>query len=264
MPETEPRPDARRRPLGRSERALVVLALVVIGAGGLWLWRGRDAPAPAPPPSAEAPAPSGEPAAPPSTDAAPPVAPADARALLEAVSPDPRLRRWVTASDLAERWAAVTDNVARGESPAPHLPFLRPETPFSTAERGGRTVIATASYGRYDAFGDLVASVDAAAFARAYRALHGTLEAAHRALGGPAGSIDRATARALQRILAAPVRDGEVAVVDEGGLFVFEDPALERLGEVDKHLLRMGPRNTRLVQEKAREIGAALGLPAAP
>jgi hypothetical protein len=167
----------------------------------------------------------------------------------------------VTASDLAERWAAVTDNVARGESPAPHLPFLRPATPFSATERGDVTVIAPASYGRYDAFGDLVASVDAAAFARAYRALHGALEAAHRALGGPGGSIDRATGRALHRILAAPVRWGEVAVVDEGGLFVYEDPSLERLGEVEKHLLRMGPRNTRLVQAKAQEIAEALALP---
>jgi hypothetical protein len=262
MPETERRPDAVRRPLGTSERALVILALVVIGAGGLWLWRGRDAAAPAPPPpTVEAPAPAGEPAAPPATEAAPPVAPADARALLDAVSPDPRLRGWLSANDLAERWVAVTDNVARGESPAPHLPFLRPTTPFSTKEAGGRTVIAPESYARYDVVGDLVASVDAAAFARAYRALHGTLEAAYRALGGPGGSIDRATSRALHRILAAPVRWGELAVVADDGLFVYEDPSLERLGEVEKHLLRMGPRNTRLVQSKAEEIAAALALP---
>jgi hypothetical protein len=29
---------------------------------------------------------------------------------------------------------------------------------------------------------------------------------------------------------------------------------------VEKHLLRMGPRNTRTIQGKAREIEAALGL----
>jgi len=31
---------------------------------------------------------------------------------------------------------------------------------------------------------------------------------------------------------------------------------------VEKHLLRMGPRNERLVQAKARELRDALGLPA--
>lgn len=257
MPETSPEP---RRPFASSDRVLVALAALVVIAGAVWLWRGREAPPP--PPAAEAPPAQAEPAPGPAAPEVPAVAPADAPALLDAVSPDPRLRRWLGAEDLAERWAAVTDNVARGESPAPHLPFLRPSRPFSVVERGGRTVIAPESYARYDAFGDLVASVDAAALARAYRALHGVLDAAHRALGGPGGSIDRATARALQRVLAAPVPDGDVAVVSEDGLYLFEDPALERLDEPEKHLLRMGPRNARLVQAKAREISQALSLPA--
>jgi len=39
---------------------------------------------------------------------------------------------------------------------------------------------------------------------------------------------------------------------------------LEALGAAEKQLLRMGPRNARRVQEKARELEAALGLPATP
>jgi hypothetical protein len=49
--------------------------------------------------------------------------------------------------------------------------------------------------------------------------------------------------------------------VEREGLFVYEDERLERAGAVEKHLLRMGPRNTRLVQAKARELLEALGLP---
>ena len=37
------------------------------------------------------------------------------------------------------------------------------------------------------------------------------------------------------------------------------DPALEALSPPQKHLLRMGPANARLVQSKIREIQAALG-----
>jgi hypothetical protein len=40
----------------------------------------------------------------------------------------------------------------------------------------------------------------------------------------------------------------------------YADPALERLGDVERQLLRMGPRNGRILQEKAREIARALGL----
>jgi hypothetical protein len=262
MPETELAP---RHALKRSSPVLVTaIALAVLAGGGLWLWRGGERtaagasyalpaePGAVPPEAAAATAPDA-PAA--------PVAPADVRALLEEASADAVYRRWLGESDLLDRWAAVTENLALGASPRVHLPFLRLAAPFSVEARGDRSVIAPASYRRYDPFADAVATVDARALARAYRAIHPGLEAAHRALGYPPGALDLATAKALQRILAAPVVEGDVVLVDEGGIYLFDDPALERLGEVDKHLLRMGPRNTRLLQGKARDILEALGLP---
>jgi hypothetical protein len=159
------------------------------------------------------------------------------------------------------RWAIVADNVAEGASPRRQLAQVAPRGPFTVEQRGGATVIAAASYARYDAFGDAVASVDAAALAALYRAVHAPVEAAYRALGYPSAPFEAVVVRALHRIETAPVVDGAVAVRDEGGIFVFADPRLETQREVEKHLLRMGPRNTRLVQEKARELREALGLP---
>ena len=49
-----------------------------------------------------------------------------------------------------------------------------------------------------------------------------------------------------------------------GTLYVYEDPALEDLGPVEKQFLRMGPRNTRLLKSAAREIAAALGMDLRP
>ena len=95
----------------------------------------------------------------------------------------------------------------------------------------------------------------------AYAALRPALETAYRALGYPDGSIDKAAARALHRIELAPVRDGEVAVVEgTGATWAYADPALERLGDVERQILRMGPRNGRILQAKAREISQALGM----
>jgi len=47
-------------------------------------------------------------------------------------------------------------------------------------------------------------------------------------------------------------------------LYLFADPALEAKDAVDKHLLRIGPRNARIVKAKAAALQQALGLPAAP
>ena len=46
--------------------------------------------------------------------------------------------------------------------------------------------------------------------------------------------------------------------------FQFADPELEALSPAQKHLLRMGPRNMRLVQHKMREFARAAGLTQGP
>jgi hypothetical protein len=130
--------------------------------------------------------------------------------------------------------------------------------------RGDAVVVDPASYQRYDRIGDLAASLDAGALAAAYGALRPALDAAYRGLGYPEGSIDRATARALARIEAAPVRGGDVDLVPGvGASWAYADPRLEQLPDVERQLLRMGPRNAGIVKEKAREIARALALPPA-
>lgn len=260
QPEYEPR-STLRPPRRAPWIALAVAVIVAAGAAVVWYVRrppAQPAAAPAPAPSAEAPAAEAPPGP------APVATAAQVRSLLETVSPDPRFRSWLAEGDLVRRWVVVTDNVAEGASPRGQLGFLAPARPFSVKRRGGREVIAPDSYRRYDDFADIVASVDAQALARVYRSLHPVLEAAYRALGYPNASLDQVTARALRRIEAAPVRDGEVAVVGTGGVYAFADARLENLGAVEKHLLRMGPRNTRLLQAKAHEILLALGLRSLP
>ncbi|MGC3996485.1 MAG: DUF3014 domain-containing protein [Anaeromyxobacter sp.] len=185
---------------------------------------------------------------------------ADVRGLLEPASQDPLYRQWLASGDLLRKAAVVADNLGEGVSPRRELAFLAPSKAFSVVQRDGKTVIDPGAYARYDAFGDAVASVDPRALGSAYRSLKRVLEGAYRKLGYPQASIDAVVGRALRRIERAPVRDGDLAVVDEGGVYLYEDPALERLPEAEKHLLRMGPRNTRLLQAKARELREAMGL----
>jgi hypothetical protein len=245
---------------------LVLLALAVLGAGGAWWWFHRPPEPPAPAPAAIATA-TPAPAPSPATTPVPTVAPDRLRELLEAISVSATFRKWLAQGDVLQRWVVVTDNLAEGVSPRGRLPFMVPREPFKAVQRGDRWVVAEASFKRYDLLADVVGSVDAAAAVRAYRELHGPLEAAYRALGYPEGSLDRVTAAALHRLSAAPVQEGELEVSPSGdapgALFLFTSPALEARGQVEKHLLRMGPRNTRIIKAKAKQLEQALGFPAA-
>jgi hypothetical protein len=262
--------ESSRSSLRRSSKApLVVALLVVLGAAGFWVSRrfGERAAPPAPPPPAapaETPAPAPAPSAVAPVEArdlGPGLGDAEVRALADQASPSELYRRALAQGDVARRAAVLIDNLAEGVSPRRALEALGPERPFAVVRRGEATVIDPASYMRYDAFADAIASVDARAAAKAYRSIHSVLQLAYRALGYPDASLDGVTARALGRLEAAPVVEGDVAVVEKDGVFLFQDEKLEASSQVEKHLLRMGPRNARLVQAKARELREALGLP---
>ena len=249
-----------KRSLSKGEWAAVVLAVAVVGVATWVLLRDRGGGTP-PAQTQEA----AEVAPSPGDGPGVQVSDADARAELEKLASNPAYRRWLAqADDLVRRWAAVTDNLDHGESPRKALEHAGPTAPFRVIQRGAKSYIAPDSYARYDEFAAAVDSIDVRALAGVYRTLHPAIETAYRALGYPGGSLDAATARALRRLEAAPVAEGEVEVVPDGGVFVFADPKLEGLRQVEKHLLRMGPDNERLIQAKARAVREALGLGTEP
>ncbi len=263
MVNTEPNrpPEGVRTSLRRSSRLpAIVISLLVVGGGGFLVWRylSRQAASPPPPPP-PASAAQGDPDAA-QTAEGPAPAPTTTNGLLEAVSRNGLLRKALAEGDVVRRWAVVAANVALGESPRREMGAFAPEGRFSVETVGGRAAIAPAAYARYDAFAEAVASIDASALASAWRALHPALQAAYRALGYPYPTIDATMLHALRRIEQTPVRDGPVYVEQDGNVYAFSDPRLESLGQVEKHLLRMGPRNTRMIQAKAKELETALGL----
>jgi hypothetical protein len=186
------------------------------------------------------------------------------RQLAAGLSAHPELARWLARASLVRTLTAVVVNVAEGESPRPHLEFLAPKQRFRAARRPARLVVPDpAGFAGYDAFGDAVASVDAAAAADVYRALAPLFEAAYVDLGHPEGGFPAALDKAIRALLAVPVLREDVELVPHAIGFRYADPKLEALTPAQKQFLRIGPRNVRLVQARLRELAAALAPPAA-
>src|SRR5262245_34093261 len=151
--------------------------------------------------------------------------------------------------------------VAVGESPREQLPFLAPQKKFAARQDGGRSVIDPASYARYDAVADLVAGIDAAAAVALYKAVWPLFESAYAELGRRDRSWNDTLRLAINRLLLVPVTDRPLELRQQPETWALTDPGLESISVAGKHLLRMGPRNARLVQAKLREVQAALDAP---
>lgn len=197
----------------------------------------------------------------------PPLDQSDAvvRELVRQLTTHPFVASWLATDGLIRNFMVVTVNIADGATPERHLRRLRPSEPFAVANRGGQLSIDPASYRRYDKVAAAAASVDPAGAARLYATVKPRLDEAYRDLGQPAGQVDRAVEQAIVRLLRTPIveRPPQVVPGTRGIGYAFADPDLESLSAAQKQLLRMGPENTRTIQQSLRAIAVALGIPQA-
>jgi hypothetical protein len=256
-----PAPDASR--LRLRLMLLVVAAIVLAVAGYLVLRR------PAPPPAAvQAPQPTRVAndvvLAPeqPENIAVPPLDETDplVRELVGRLSSHPKIAAWLATPGLVRNVAVVTVNIADGHTPAKQLTVLAPGSPFEASADAGKATILPSTYARYDAYGDAANSLDAHGTARLYATLKPRLDEAYRELGYPTGSFDDAVKRAFVELLKVPVVDGPIELNRSSVTYTYADSRLESLSAAQKQLLRMGPRNVRLIQAKLREIAPLIGI----
>jgi hypothetical protein len=251
-PEAEPPKPSRGKVLG------VLIALMVLGLVGSYFGMRRQSEAV---PVAEAPVVDAGAELPPDV----PVAESDSRVrdLAGKLSVDPELARWLQERDLARRFTASVSNIAEGESPRASLLFIAPVGAFEVGapKANGRSEIAAATYARYDLVARVLGSLDASGAAMVYRELKPLIDQAYREIAPPGQRFETAFGRAIQHLLAVPVPKGPVEVEPRGALYVYAAPELEGLSKAQKHLLRMGPGNMRLIQAKLRELRTSLALP---
>ncbi|MFQ5350474.1 MAG: DUF3014 domain-containing protein [Thermoanaerobaculia bacterium] len=258
-PEPIPEPPARRVLWPWA----VALLIIVVGVVAYLLLRGTE---PAPPPPLAAP-----PAAATDERSEEPVGRALElprlgtsddwlRRVVGELSTHPELARWLVSDNLVRRFTAAVDNVARGESPRPHLGFLGPAGPFAVVERGGDVYPDPRGYARYDRVAEVIDSLDAAGAAELYRQLEPLLQEGYADLGYPNRDFDDALGRAIGHLLATPLPAEQPPLELGVESYAYRDPRIESLSPAQKHLLRTGPGNAAVILDKLREIAGLLDL----
>lgn len=262
LDKTEPEsPPPAEQPGRPTRRIAAVVALIIIGIAA-YIWYSRaggpptdTAPVTAPPATATA-----RPA-PPLIDV-PPLDESDAvvRRLIGALSSHPHLAAWLATRNLIRTMAVVVENIDTGASPSRHLAVLRPTGRFLLEGQGAALAISTRNYARFDSLGDAAASIDTAGAATLYAGLKPRLEEAYRELGHQDG-FDAPMKRAVAVLLEVPVIDTAVPLVPgQGASYDYATSQLQDLTDAQRQLLRMGPRNVRLIQ-KALESFRSAALP---
>jgi hypothetical protein len=182
------------------------------------------------------------------------------RALVRQLSQKPEWAAWLASGDLVRSFVVSVDKIAVGSSPAKELKPAAPLGKFQTLGSGRTLRVDPAGYDRYNALANVVDAIDPEGAARAYRRLRPLMQQAFDELGYVNLSFDDRLARALGRLVDVPVQEGDVMLKATSVTFEYADPELEALSPAQKHMLRMGPHNMRLIQTKLRAFARAAGL----
>ncbi|QSQ15585.1 DUF3014 domain-containing protein [Myxococcus landrumensis] len=261
---TDPTPNLEEAPKSGSTGKFVAMGLVVAAVAGGAAYMGLRGKSEMPPAVVEVPKveDAGAPVAPSAPEASLPESDGRVRELASRMSEAEELSKWLQEKDLVRRVTAAVNNVAAGDSPRMVLGFLRPAEAFQVVEAKDKTLtIDPKSHARYDLVARVVDTFDAQVAGSMYRDLKPLIDQAHREIAPPGQAFDSTFSHAIQHLLAVPVPEGALEVRPHGGFYVYVSPELEGLSAAQKHLLRMGPQNIRLIQAKLRELQTALGLP---
>lgn len=201
-----------------------------------------------------------EPVAPPPPVVTEATADSYAREIIDSINGGKALKQFVAGNYVVERTVAIVDSLRRGEVPYKLLPVGKPASAFPISDDGLRVTMDPAGFARYDAFANWVNSLDVDAIIAAFNDYESLATAALANMGVNDFDIRGAALAATTQILATPSLSEGAALMRNEANWVYMDPELESLTALQKQILRMGPENAELVQQKARELrGALLG-----
>jgi len=180
------------------------------------------------------------------------------------LSSNAKLADWLKIKNIIRWITAAVDSIADGHSPRASLGFLAPQKGFSVKKKGEKLYISPQSYTRYNLVADVFQSLNAEGTVRVFKELKPLFQDAYRELGYPDRDFQDTLIRAIKELLRTPVVEGDILMeerVISYSMVSMADEKLEDLSDAQKHLIRMGPKNTAKIQGKLREIAQALGVP---
>lgn len=216
----------------------------------------------------EAEAPAAPIAAPVITDVQPKIPPAPvvseetgdqyARESIDAVNGGKALAQFVAGDYVVERAVAIIDALRRGEVPYKLLPVGKPSTTFPISDNGLRVTLDTAGFSRYNGFAQWVGGLNTPALVSLLNDYEMIATQALTRMGVTDFDIRSALLAATTQILSTPQVSVDAELMRREANWVYMDPELEALSSLQKQVLRMGPENADIVQQKARDIRGAL------
>jgi Protein of unknown function (DUF3014) len=248
-----------------------VIAAIVIVAAVWFLWFGHRGPMPIVPESTPPvlPAPEAEeriehpvPAAPSTATKAPLPELNDSdqpfAAALGVAAPDAPLAQYLVPEGIIRHLVVTVDNLPRQKVAVDKRPVIPTAGAFIVQGDELHATLDSRNYQRYRPMVDMIRKADMQRVADVYLRFYPLFQKSYQDLGYPTGYFNDRLVKSIDLLLATPQVTGPVELVRPNVMYLFADPALEKLAAGQKVLIRMGPDNAAAVKAKLMELRAII------
>lgn len=179
------------------------------------------------------------------------------RGKLSDVSPE--LAGWLNTAEPIRKIMLIINDFSQGQRLYKHMRPFQLQEPFIAEEDSQGLYLPAKSFQRYNELAEAIDSTNVQEVLAFYKQFRPLFEEVYAEFGYPEGyRLEDLVKKAAAEILSAPVVESRIALVKPSVHYKFADEHLEELSPVHKQMLRMGPQNTRIIQNKLRLLIEAL------
>ena len=183
---------------------------------------------------------------------------------LLALAGTPGLDGLLRRDQVIRRIVATVDALPRQGVNPEILPLHGPKGSFLVEQADGKLALSPRNAARYAPYMQVLEHVEPQALVAWYVQHYPLFQQAYRELGYPQGYFNDRLVQAIDDMLAAPVPDAPVALVQPKVFYRYVDPDLEARSAGQKLLMRLGADDEARVKAKRRSIRALLVAQHAP
>ena len=162
------------------------------------------------------------------------------------------LSNWFHSEHLIRRGITFIDGLSQGIQLNKMHKAPSPKGNFLAVKEGSKLWLNLENYQRYGYLINVIQAIDNDKLVKIFHQFRPLLEEAYGELGYVPKELDNTVISALDQILSAPINNGPIELTQESVQYKYANPKLEALPSIQKQLLRMGPENTQIIQNKVR------------
>ncbi len=165
-------------------------------------------------------------------------------------------QNFLISENIVERGTNLIFVISKGHVPYKSLPISRPREKFPIFDDGTQIIADPTGYERYNALTAWIETLDASMIVAAIKPLLPLFRQAWSLYGENDDGFDMAVLVALETVINTPEVTSRRLIRKEA-VWLYEDPNLESIPDIQKQLIRMGPRNAASIKQKGMEFRSA-------